>query len=475
MTDGPTIAILHYHLRPGGVTRVLQQTLTPLAERGFQVALLCGEFPSDETWPVPVIVDPALGYGQDEDPQTLAERLSRAIQDKLGAPPDLWHIHNHSLGKNLSVPRLVMHLADAGQRLLLQVHDFSEDGRPENYAGLRKGLGADMDRLYPGGHAVRYALLNARDARIMERIGAKADLLPNPVSAPEAVAETPTRPSSLPDGPLWLYPTRAIRRKNIGEALLTALTADITVGLTLAPRNPSARPVYEAWVQYAEAQAIPVRFDLGAALGCTYAELIALSDAMVTTSVAEGFGLAFLEPWLSGKPLCGRNLPDITEDFEREGIDLSHLYAQWPVPIELIGTDRLRGSLHQTMKQWMSYYDRTLDPQAFEMYWSSIEHAGVIDFGVLDESQQRTLLDAALHDHTLRAQLKPPTTLPERKIITANAERIRERYSPTVYAERLTALYTRLLNTAPDTPESLPATRLLEVFLSPERFTALRV
>ena len=38
-----------------------------------------------------------------------------------------------------------------------------------------------------------------------------------------------------------------------------------------------------------------------------FAALLASAHALVTTSVAEGFGLAFLEPWLMGRPLAGRH------------------------------------------------------------------------------------------------------------------------------------------------------------------------
>ncbi len=61
--------------------------------------------------------------------------------------------------------------------------------------------------------------------------------------------------------------------------------------------------------------------------------MIAKADALITTSVAEGFGLAFLEPWLASKPLVGRNLPEITADFAEHGLDLSALYNCLPVPL----------------------------------------------------------------------------------------------------------------------------------------------
>ena len=58
------VAIVHYHLRPGGVTRVIQQSLTALdveSSAEFRCVVLAGE-PPQATMPVPnVAVIPALG------------------------------------------------------------------------------------------------------------------------------------------------------------------------------------------------------------------------------------------------------------------------------------------------------------------------------------------------------------------------------------------------------------------------------
>ena len=61
--------------------------------------------------------------------------------------------------------------------------------------------------------------------------------------------------------------------------------------------------------------------------------------ALVTTSIAEGFGLAFLEPWISGSSVVGRNLPDITEDFS---VELDHLYDRFDVPVDRVDLRELR-------------------------------------------------------------------------------------------------------------------------------------
>ena len=54
------------------------------------------------------------------DPLILKERMEEAARSVLGQLPDVWHIHNHSLGKNAGLSGAVAELAKSGARLLLQ-------------------------------------------------------------------------------------------------------------------------------------------------------------------------------------------------------------------------------------------------------------------------------------------------------------------------------------------------------------------
>ena len=55
------------------------------------------------------------------------------------------------------------------------------------------------------------------------------------------------------------------------------------------------------------------------------------ADRIVTTSRREGFGMSFLESWLFGKPVVGRNIGYVTQDFKEEGLVLENLYDKLPV------------------------------------------------------------------------------------------------------------------------------------------------
>ena len=64
-----------------------------------------------------------------------------------------------------------------------------------------------------------------------------------------------------------------------------------------------------------------------------FESLVLSSEFIITTSITEGFGFSFLEPWTAKKMLWGRKLPDICEDFEKNGVQLDHLYTTLNIPI----------------------------------------------------------------------------------------------------------------------------------------------
>jgi hypothetical protein len=255
--------------------------------------------------------------------------MREAATEALGGEPDLWHIHNHSLGKNGTLPQVVNELAASGEPLLLQPHDFAEDGRPANYSLLAETLcGGDRDalagQLYPAAPHLHYAVLNSRDASFLARAGAEqVHLLPNAVCLPRVPGEAD---ATLAEGrTLTLYPTRAIRRKNLGEFLLWAALAgeEELFAATLAPKNPNQAAIYNEWVRTAGRLGLRATFEVGTCWGSSFGGLLRRADRIITTSVGEGFGLAFLEPCGLSKPLFGRALPEVTDEFEEAGVDLS--------------------------------------------------------------------------------------------------------------------------------------------------------
>ena len=187
------VAIVHYHLQPGGVTRVIRHAIDALDQHGVRVVVLTGEPPFGEPWRSSEFrTVRGLGYASSSeapDPRQLADDLHTSAEGALDAQPDLWHFHNHSLGKNPALALAIDRLAEAGNRLLLQIHDFVEDARPGNYSTLRKGLGSAGGRdlgiyLYPQASHIHYGVLNRRDRDFFARAGvlqSQLHLLSNPV------------------------------------------------------------------------------------------------------------------------------------------------------------------------------------------------------------------------------------------------------------------------------------------------------
>jgi glycosyltransferase involved in cell wall biosynthesis len=57
--------------------------------------------------------------------------------------------------------------------------------------------------------------------------------------------------------------------------------------------------------------------------------LFHLAHAVLTTSKVEGFGYTFVEGWLCGKPVIGRDIPGVTQDFVAAGMKLDHFYREF--------------------------------------------------------------------------------------------------------------------------------------------------
>jgi glycosyltransferase involved in cell wall biosynthesis len=127
---------------------------------------------------------------------------------------------------------------------------------------------------------------------------------------------------------LCTYPVRSIERKNPGEFILfAALFAEVAeFALTLPPRNPVELPQYNQWKNFCDKQGISVKFEAGEMVN--YEDLIFISDFCITTSRREGFGMVYLEPWMAGIPVIGRELPCIIKDLREHGMIFPRLYSK---------------------------------------------------------------------------------------------------------------------------------------------------
>lgn len=479
-----SVAIVHYHLHRGGVTRVIHTASRCLTDAGIPHVILSGE-PDESGTKLPVQVVDGLRYGTEAGGISgiqLVQAMRGAVSSALGPQPVVWHFHNHSLGRNRVMADAVAILAEAGEAMVLQFHDFAEDGRPQNYPVI-----ADTETLYPHSPRIRHAFINSRDRSYFLSAGlpaAHSSLLPNAITPP-AVLKPLEKP---PENPLVLYPVRGIRRKNLGELfLLAALSPKGTrYAVSLGPDNERWIPYHDEWAAFAEDTGLPVMLDVVGRLSPspkaprTFASWLRHATHCITTSVAEGFGLGFLEPATLGKPLLGRNLPAVTNDFAEAGIVPGRLYDRLLVPVSWVGMETLRQRLIRSLRVSLETYGQAMSNEHLERSFAAMLHKGHLDFGNLPEDLQRQVIHRILAgDGTdsvlveIRAETQPVRAWLRRTLKqtepTAKPQDLLA-YAPEAYCERLRKLYNTLIETKPSAPEYLPKHKVLARFLKPGSF-----
>ena len=521
------IAVIHHHLNRGGVAQVifnhllaLDAVTTRLDPAIEQVVICYGG--RREGWPddlarrlqhikLAECEIPGLDYDEGlnaaPQPLELADQIQKLLaRHGCDAGNTLLHVHNHALGKNVSLPGAVNELAKIGFPLLLQLHDFAEDFRPANYGRLQEALSGQCperlpELLYPQGRQIHYAVLNSRDATVLRNAGMAAvrlHVLPNPVQSPDHVVERSVGRARLAelfgigrDVRYILYPTRGIRRKNLGEMLLWAAVAPpgrVVFSNTLAPLNPAEYPRYGRWCAIAHELRLPCVFESGGSNGLTLTENFAACDRVLTTSVAEGFGLAFLESCLSERPVIGRDLLEITSDFVQRSIMFAGLWSRLDVPLEWIGRDEVLDMLERTFNSTMQEYSRPLLPRRDlaagldAKMWN-----GHIDFGDLDAALQERVLRTVCGDSRCLHQLLDINPWLRSAITNYDAEygneadqnaiAVRRDYSLHSIGLQLSNVYRATVAEPPRHASSvLPfGERILDAFLSFSRFRPVRL
>ncbi len=271
-----------------------------------------------------------------------------------------------------------------------------------------------------------------------------------------------------------------MRRKNFGEMLLWAALAkegDI-FATTLGPTNRNYVAAYERWQKVAQKHHLPVRFSIGETNDWPFEAIMQSADAILSTSIAEGFGLAFLEPWLFGKAIVGRDLPPITADFKARGIRLDALYQSIPIPSAWIDCESLRQAIRQALEKAYAAYATELPPDAVERAMAAISpKPGFIDFAGLNEALQEAVI-AHVTSHPDACQALPQLPRLDGSQtdtnIRSNAELIAEQYSRPHYAETLLGIYQNILVSAAESCDYLDPAVVLKGFLKPEHFRLLR-
>jgi glycosyltransferase involved in cell wall biosynthesis len=392
------LAIVHSHLRPGGVRRIIELA-TPHLVRHFDgavraVVLAVGER-ADSRWstafqrqlggtPVELFVEPGFKYLSEQN--LSAARIKSRLRSALGkllananANNTLVWAHNPGVGRNLLLTRELTR-ACAARRipLVMHHHDWWFDNRWLRWPEIRRSgfrtLRAAARTVFPQVSCVRHFGINHSDAaRLQRHFSTHAGWLPN-------LTERGTPPSAArvreahgwlrrqlngSDAPVWILPCRLLRRKNIAEALLLMRWLRPEAWLVTTGGASSAQEQFYCDQLGAAAHRHHWPLRLGILQGDetgkpAVAELLAASEAVLLTSIQEGFGLPYLEAAAARRPLVARSLPNVAPDLRKFGFRFPQGYDDILIDQRLFDWPDERERQRKLFRAWRQRLPRSV-------------------------------------------------------------------------------------------------------------------
>ena len=427
------LVILHHHYRPGGVRRVIELAAPLLAQAAggalTSVTLAGGEAPA-EAWlgtleralpgvPLRLHVEPSFGYWDEQQvsPPRLAERMAASLA-RLIEPADetvIW-AHNAGLGRHpLLFRELARAATDRRVRLLLHHHDWWVDSRWHRWAEMRQAgvrtLGQAAATAFPPAVPVQHLTINQADARVLRRhLPGQVTWVPNPAQFAPPPSATRVRAANrwLRDqlrrsGPVWLLPCRLLRRKNVAEALLLTrwLRPEAWLVTTGGPSSADEQAYADTLADAAQRCGWPLRLGIlrGAEADApAVPELMAASEAVLLTSLQEGFGLPFLEAARAERPLLCRRLPNIAPDLRRFGFAFPCAYRELRIhPALFDGAGEQRRQARR-LAEWRQRLPRACLPWAAAPPWLAELGAEPVPFSRLTLTAQLEVLTHPAED-----------------------------------------------------------------------------
>lgn len=359
------LVVIHYHWRPGGVRRIVEISLPAILEASrFQIqktTLLSGTPIGPTHWldmpEVSFCCEPAMDYfsAQKMDPSHMAEKIQAALHRVIpldAARETLIWFHNPALARNMILNREILDFVQkSGVSLIMHHHDFWTDGRWARWPEMESyGFGtlqevAEHTLESPAG--VGHVTINIPDFQILKpSMGVRVHHLPNPVTKPERHSEARleevrqwVRSETGTESPIWVFPTRFLRRKNILEAvLLTRWLCPEAVFVTTSGAASRDEESYAATIkETARRGGWSVCFGLlDKPEAPDVSELLQVCDVALLASIQEGFGMGFVEAAAAGTPLIARSLPHVMPDLSAMGFHFPHLYDEIWIEVSLI-------------------------------------------------------------------------------------------------------------------------------------------
>jgi hypothetical protein len=346
------LVVVHYHWRAGGVRRVVEVSLPAIVRsaRGQlrTITLLSGSpvsekpiLPSMEIEPV-LHGNAAFDYWQGNDVASVARQirsvLRRFVSKAKGERTLIW-FHNPALARNpVLCTEIAAHAATVGAGLIMHHHDFWCAGRWTRWRDLQAHGCQSLDEaamvLFGNGSRTAQVTINLPDFQsLAPAFPSTAFHLPNPVerrAVPSSARHLKSgewlRARVGTDAPIWLCPTRFLRRKNLLEAiLLTRWLRPEALLATTSSQFSADEADYAAAVRSVAGRGVCLGL-LDSPDAPRVPEILRHMEAVVLTSIQEGFGMGFVEAAAHGTPLIARALPDVMPDLEALGFHFPHLY-----------------------------------------------------------------------------------------------------------------------------------------------------
>jgi len=335
------IFVFHYHYLKGGVTTVVKNLVKTLRDDynftifGSKKMGIEGieDILSFEN--VDFIDFPELGYiypdnTDQKDFECLKESISKKLNDFLDEDAIYW-VHNYHLGKNPAFTQAFKEfVVNKNVPTIIQIHDFPECARWENYSFVRKFI---KSSLYPIKSNIIYATINLSDYNRLIKSGIPEEnlcYLPNAVELKKERNEEIQKFGKTQiikklkelgfnvkeNNKNILYPTRTIRRKNILEAvLINRLHGKSNLLITLPANSDKERPYEKVVKETFESEKVNGAWGISAKDPSLFPYIVKFSDLFFSSSVLEGFGMIYLESKFNNKNFLTRKL-DIIEDFK---------------------------------------------------------------------------------------------------------------------------------------------------------------
>lgn len=237
--------------------------------------------------------------------------------------------------------------------------------------------------------------------------------------------------------------------------------------------------LFNVWKDTAAKYGLPVFFNLGVVEDFT--KILGRTVFVITTSIKEGFGFSFVEPWTIGKEVRGRYLDAVCPDFEAKGITFPRMYRSVKIPQELFDIEGFRSRWNLGVGIWAGQFDLKIDASRIDESFTGRFINTLPDFAHLDETAQIEVIHAGSKSPENKNRIlevnpwlndfftTPPATSGS-TILEKNRKIIHEDFGPDTYRQNLLNIYTKIQH---HVPHGLEKKKVLDAFLHIDNYMPL--